>query len=332
MKKFAYKPKNHNLQGSPIFPAVFVFLFAVLFSGCANGQEFVQDTQDRPGVTKIAVTGGVVVSDTVTPSVNDAKTNEPLPTFEADPGEQTDNKDKTEQDPEEEYGRVLRINEILATNDEYNEHNDGFFDMVEIYNASNETLKLSDYFLSDSKKHLTDYPLPNIELNPGEYTVVYCTGDYYKKTEEDMPFKLSYSGEKLYIADKSGNILDKVKYPKLPKNMSYGVGPDGTFMVYDTPTVGSGNTYGYKGILPEPETDVLPGTYDGTVSVTLKGEGTIRYTLDGTEPNDDSPVYDGKPIRIGKTCSIRAFQTKDGYLKSFTKTFDYLISEFVSVL
>jgi hypothetical protein len=60
-----------------------------------------------------------------------------------------------------------------------------------------------------------------------------------------------------------------------------------------------------------------------TVSLTSKVPGArMRYTLDGTEPTKDSPVYE-VPIRIEKTTRImaKAFKTGVGFSPTFTTTY-----------
>ena len=219
---------------------------------------------------------------------------------------------------------LLYINEILPTNTKYDKHNNGYYDAIELYNASEETIQLSDYCLSDSKKKLTKYPLPEMELPAGGYAVVYCTGEYEAKEETDLRFKLSYFGEKVYLADRDANILDVIEYPELPQNVSYG--RDGAeFKVFDKPTLGAANEGGLTRMSVMPEVDVAPGFYEGAQSVSFVTAGTIRYTLDGSKPTSSSKVWDGKPITISSNCSLRAYAQEEGCLASFTSTFDYFI-------
>ncbi|MBP5354795.1 MAG: CotH kinase family protein [Lachnospiraceae bacterium] len=219
---------------------------------------------------------------------------------------------------------LLYINEILPTNNKYNKHNEAFFDAVELYNASEETIRLGDFFLSDSKKHLKDYPLPDIELPAGAYTVVYCTGKYEVKEECDLPFKLSYFGEKVYLAGTDGNIIDVVDYPELPQNVSYGrVGEE--YRIFDTPSLGEANEGGYGRMATVPEVDLAPGFYEGSQQVSFTSAGTIRYTLDGSKPTSSSKVWDGNPIAISGNCSVRAYAEEEGCLNSFPVTFNYFI-------
>ena len=220
---------------------------------------------------------------------------------------------------------LLLINEVLPTNNKYNKHNGAYHDMVELYNASDETILLSDFCLSDSKKHLTDYPLPDIGLAPGGYAVVYCTGEYDAKDDSDLGFKLSYFGEKLYLSDKAGNIKDEFKYPELPQNVSAGrEGEEIRF--YVNPSMGKPNQAGLTGIAETPLVNVAPGFYENGIEVSFVSAGEIRYTLDGSKPDKDSRVWDGKPIKISSNTAIRAYAFKEGALDSFDVTYSYFIN------
>lgn len=222
---------------------------------------------------------------------------------------------------------ALKINEILPTNNSTIRHNGGYYDAVEIINVSDGAIDISDYCLSDSKKHRTDYTLPGIELQPGEVAVVYCTGKYQQQSEDDLPFELSYFGEKIYLCDRSGKIIDKAEYPEMPADVSYSLNEDGDFVYCTSPTIGKPNQGGYRQIAPQPKLDPAAGFYDEGQKVRFTTEGEIHYTLDGSTPTSASPVWDGNDIIIERTCSIRAFTHMDGCLDSFGETFDFFINE-----
>lgn len=59
----------------------------------------------------------------------------------------------------------------------------------------------------------------------------------------------------------------------------------------------------------------------GCVEVALKAQGTtpIRYTLDGSEPTADSPLYTA-PLEIRESCTVKAKSEKEGS-RTYTKTF-----------
>ena len=218
----------------------------------------------------------------------------------------------------------LLISEILPTNTKYNKHNNAYHDAIEIYNASEEPVMLSDYCLSDSKKKLANYPLPEVELPAGGYAVFYCTGEYEAKGEYDLPFKLSYFGEKVFLGDREGNVLDKVEYPEMPQNVSYGRDGD-EFRIYSVPSLGKANEGGNERFATMPETDLAPGFYKGAQKVSFTTEGTIRYTLDGSKPDSNSKKWDGTPIEINSSCTIRAYATEENCMASFDVAFNYVI-------
>ena len=53
----------------------------------------------------------------------------------------------------------------------------------------------------------------------------------------------------------------------------------------------------------------------------IQGDAVIHYTLDGSEPDEDSPIYEG-PIEIRETCTLKAKSFRDGFVtKTYTKEF-----------
>ena len=55
--------------------------------------------------------------------------------------------------------------------------------------------------------------------------------------------------------------------------------------------------------------------------LTIQGDAQIHYTLDGSEPDENSPVYTG-PIEIRETCTLKAKSFRDGFVtKTYTKEF-----------
>ncbi len=260
-----------------------------------------------------------------------------IPDSSVDQGQQGDDSsdreqqgDASAQDPgnePEEPPIGLYINEVLPTNSSAVKHNGGYFDMIELYNGSDETVMLSDFYLSDSKKHLTDYPLPAAELEPGGYAVFYCTGEYYKESEYDLAFKLSYFGEKIYLSDAEGNIIDKVQYTRLPADVSYGRDGLGGYRLYPFPSLGAENSGGYERMAELPAVDVEPGFYDGAVYISFTTGGTIHYTLDGSAPDKYSKVWNGDPIAVDKTCPVRAYAEEEDCIDSFIASYGYFVGE-----
>ena len=70
---------------------------------------------------------------------------------------------------------------------------------------------------------------------------------------------------------------------------------------------------------PMPHIEPYNATLTGSVSVELSSphleDTTLRYTLDGSLPDEDAPVYDG-PIEITEPTTLRVRAYKEGYLPS----------------
>ena len=115
-------------------------------------------------------------------------------------------------------------------------------------------------------------------------------------------FKLSSSGESVYLRDDNGDLIDQISYENLPSNLSYGVSSESEQLFYhDQPTPGYVNdSQEFLGIL---END-LTFSHDGglidnsfSLEITSQTGSQIRYTSDFTEPDESSNLYTG-PIYI----------------------------------
>ena len=65
------------------------------------------------------------------------------------------------------------------------------------------------------------------------------------------------------------------------------------------------------GVMGEFEYD--PENICATVVLKSQGNATVRYTLDGTDPGPDSPVYK-EPLKISSTCTLKASSQRDGVM------------------
>ncbi len=71
--------------------------------------------------------------------------------------------------------------------------------------------------------------------------------------------------------------------------------------------------------LPTPEIHPSPRVFEETVEVSLVGPpgSTVHYTTDGSEPNEQSPVFE-KGFRISKETVVKAFATHPDHRRSGT--------------
>ncbi len=215
---------------------------------------------------------------------------------------------------------TLAITEVVSSNSKLLPLNGEYNDLIELRNMTDETILLSDYYLSDSKNNPFMYELPAKELAPGEFFVVQASGN---ESDREAPFKVSATGEALYITDVNGECVEALYVPALMPDTSYGRYGDRMYF-YAEPTIGEENPKGYTGITITPQASVPGGVMSAAVEVTLSGEGEIYYTLDGKTPNEKSARYDGTPIEVGASTVLRVRGLAQDCLWSETRTYTYL--------
>ncbi len=122
----------------------------------------------------------------------------------------------------------LVISELMCDNTLYPV--DGVIgDFIEIYNAGESDIKLSNYFISDKPADPYLCPLPDITLKAGEYTVL--------RADRELNFGLSQSGETVCLTRNDGVVSSMASYTFLDKNVCYT--PEGISTI---PTPGYPNT------------------------------------------------------------------------------------------
>ncbi len=135
------------------------------------------------------------------------------------------------------------INEFMASNDTTVADQDGDFDdWVELYNNSTDAVDISGYQLADDASELTQFIFPDgTIMQPDSYIIVWADKDL-DQAGYHADFKLSASGESIYLADATGNILDSVVFGEQITDATYGRYPNGTGDFRDlVPTFGAEN-------------------------------------------------------------------------------------------
>lgn len=139
----------------------------------------------------------------------------------------------------------LVISEVVTSNRECYAHEVlGSPDFVELYNGTNRTIRLHGYGLSDSMKNCYKYTLPDVEMAPGTYLLVFFAGGVAGAEEDPFctGFGLNKDGDTVVLVDNNYNLLDSVEVPVLPADISYARGENGTWGYCLTPTPGQANT------------------------------------------------------------------------------------------
>jgi len=201
-----------------------------------------------------------------------------------------------------------------------------FADWIELYNDGSEPVLLNGWSLTDSRSSPRKWAFPGTVSIPAYgYLVVLCTG--YNIRDPSAPalhtnFKLDSGGEYLALVDPSGTVVSEwAPYPPQSPFYSYGWSDaDGAWRYFPIPTPGATNTGPtLPGIVPAPGFATAAGLYTNSIMVVITSAlagATIRYTVDGSEPDENwGQVYSG-PIPLSTAATIRARAFWPGWIPS----------------
>lgn len=200
-----------------------------------------------------------------------------------------------------EVPQKIVINEVCSLNGSI--IRDGVYDCsdyIELYNVSDETLHLAGWFLSDDETSPKKYMLTEGTIEPGGYLAFYANG---AEGGSNLPFKISDAGEKIFLSDPQGNLVDSVAVPELKLNQTYARVSDGAVQwgVKEATILASNDV---ASLIPEtalekPQFSAVSGFYEEDFYLTLSAkEGEkIYYTLDGSTPDETDYLYE-EPVLI----------------------------------
>ena len=226
------------------------------------------------------------------------------------------------------------INEVMASNGYYT---DGHaWDWVELYNDGDQTVSLSGWGFTDSKKDLYKFTFPDgAKLKSGEYLTIWCTGE-----ENDKPgkgdtfyadFAISSKGETLRLTDADGQEIAKLKMPEQYGCVSYGLPAGGSeYGFFENATRGKKNEKeAFAGRVSEPEILTAAGFYEGSVTVEARGEegAVLRYTTDGETPTKKSKEFPAEGLLIKKTTPLRVKAFREDAVSSTAAGATYFIDD-----
>ena len=221
----------------------------------------------------------------------------------------------------------LVINEFMASNDTGQRDEDGAHsDWIEVYNRSSEAIELSGWSLTDDPERADKWFFPEMTLGADEYLLVYASGkDKHKLGDANdqsylhTNFRLNNAAGYLALhPPTTRRYLDAVAVDYLNQrpDRSMGLCEDGeTLCAFTRPTPGSANDFATS-LIPEDQAiqldiDFEParGYYDQPIEVGISTDipdAGIRYTTDGSEPNESNGFDYTRPIPIRGTTILRA--------------------------
>lgn len=151
---------------------------------------------------------------------------------------------------------ALLINEVVSSNQlSLEDEAYGSPDWIELVNASDESIRLSAYYITDNVKAAQKaFRLPDVVLSPGAYYLLYASK---KGGENCVGFSLKKSGETLTLLDAHMEEISSLDVPSLIRDVSYARRNDGTYGYCDLPTPGAANKGSISDTMP-PSSQLVP--------------------------------------------------------------------------
>lgn len=230
----------------------------------------------------------------------------------------------------------LLINEFLASNTSTNISTiySEYADWIEIINTGSASINIGGYYLTDNLKDKTKWKIPaNTIIPPNGYYEFWADG---RDSLEHTNFKLDKDGEAIGLFSPNGSVVDTITFGYQIDDISYGrkVDTPAVWSYLTTPTPHLPNiSETINGIAETPKLSIPGGFYDYAPGIYLSAgspNAVVRYTTDGTIPNEKSKGY---PLhfRIDSTIALRVRTFEAGKLPGPVVTNTYFINEQVNL-
>ncbi|MFT5821719.1 MAG: hypothetical protein ACI8ZM_002973, partial [Crocinitomix sp.] len=188
---------------------------------------------------------------------------------------------------------TIVINEFVSNNTNGIIDKGGeYHDWIELYNPGKKRVNLMGYGLSNDPKDPFKYTFPKTIIKSGCHLFLFASNKEANVNGEiHLNFKIDKNGEHLLLTAPNGAQLDQVNAIALVKNSSYGRSMDGhtSFERFFSPTPASSNNK-VSGIIFSSEQGFYMESFKLDLDSKIGHE--IRYTLDGSTPGSNSPIYD----------------------------------------
>ena len=212
-----------------------------------------------------------------------------------------------------------------------------FEDWIELHNSGTTDIDLRGYGISDKEDNPQKWTIPNTLVLPaGEYLVLWCSGrDLMNGRKLHTNFKLTQTANKDFIvlSDPNGTIIESSPVQLTLLDHSRVKGPNGEWMISESPTPKDANEGPMLSkYTATPELSMAAGAYPDIISVTLTNNeinSALHYTLDGTLPTQNDPIYMGGPITIAETSVLkaRAYSNSNNILPGKIEYATYFIND-----
>ena len=191
---------------------------------------------------------------------------------------------------------TVMINEVRSRKHDGERQGYSGSDYIELYNASEETISLDGWYLSDEETDLEKSRLSNLEIKAKGYLIILADGIGAK--DNSVNFRISSNGEKIFLTNSAGILMDSIFVPAQEFGTVYARLEDGVNeWGMKEPTAGFSNGNGKS--LPQrnleaPVFSQVGGFYDEAFTLTIEAKAgeRIYYTLDGGTPTEESCLYE----------------------------------------
>lgn len=221
------------------------------------------------------------------------------------------------------------INEILAANTNTAMDSDffAFSDWIELHNSGDNSINIGGYYLSDDKDEPKLWKIPEgTEISAHGYLIIWADKEDADLKELHTNFKLSLKKGTVTLANRDGDVIDKIKYAKQGSDVSCAKINNKIVYMSPTPNAKNNNTFITKARLESPVFSFSGGFYDSVLSLTMSSNNSsIYYTTDGSLPTSKSLLYTSA-LKINKTTTVRAVSIKAGNLVSPSTSKTYFIN------
>lgn len=239
----------------------------------------------------------------------------------------------------------LYINEVSASNTIFVDNLYKYEDWIEIYNASDTSINLAGYYLSNDSKDLELFQFKNSDsittnIVAGGYSIIWCSKDIQRGVMHSR-FKLAKEGGSIFLSKKNAmgitEIVDSITYISHSGDASFGRYPDGDSAMYlfEIPTfkatncTTSYNTFiynqrtilvdGLEGVIPPTISNMLINngeqkTAESLVSISFNSNGSAVFYRISESPDFLNTAW--KPIEPDITFQLSSgFEKKTVYLQ-----------------
>lgn len=231
------------------------------------------------------------------------------------------------------------IAEFLADNRKGLKDNDGDpSDWIELRNPNLYRLNLDGFHLTDDPALPARWRLPAVRIPALGRCVVFASGKDHRdpSTPLHTNFKLKAGGDTLALIDRDGKtVIQHIpsdfpatqSFPPQRADISYGLGTNGTWGFFRTPTPGDTNGTSFDGIVADTTFSVDRGFHDAPIAVAITSAtpgAVIRYTTDRSNPSLTNGLTYNGPITLSNNTTLRAMAFRANWAPTDVDSHTYL--------